>query len=198
MAQHGKASAAPPQSGGIRAIVGRHGLFWIGGGVLALAAILFSVLLFLPSGQSGSPGILKIGQRAPVFTIDNVSGQAVSLASERGHPVILNFWATYCQPCQTETPLLQHTMLAHQNQHLVILGIDQGEEVSAIAQYGKDYDLSYPLLADVNQQVNHLFGVTGLPVSYFIDSQGTIRYIVNGVLSPSTLSAGLAAIGITG
>jgi len=92
--------------------------------------------------------------------------------------------------------LLQRTLEQHQAQGLVVLGVDQGEEISAITQFGKSYELAYPLLADTHLAVNHKYGVTGLPVSYFIDGKGAIRTIVNGVLQTNTLQDGLASIGI--
>jgi cytochrome c biogenesis protein CcmG/thiol:disulfide interchange protein DsbE len=204
MAQHKASSiAASKQSeepaspiSRMRSLIGRRGLFWIGGGLAAIIVVAFIVLLFQPSGKSGSPGILSVGQAAPDFTLADVSGHKISLAAERGHPVILNFWATYCQPCQSETPLLQRTMVQYSSSGLVVLGIDQADPVVDVAQFGKDYGLTYPLLPDVSQSVNHLYGVTGLPVSYFVDKSGVIRYDVNGALQPQTLAAGLRSIGL--
>jgi cytochrome c biogenesis protein CcmG/thiol:disulfide interchange protein DsbE len=191
-----KAHMALPHTG--RRLLGRHGIFWLAllGG--AAIVVVFVWLLFQPSGQSGSPGILSVKQAAPNFTAQNSNGQPISLAQFKGHPVIINFWATFCAPCRSETPLLQRTYLAHQNQGLVVLGIDQAEEVDAIVQYGHAYALTYPLIPDSGQTINHLYGVTELPVSYFVDAQGIIRYAVNGVLDANSLATGLHAIGITG
>lgn len=180
-----------------RQLLGRHGIFWIAllGG--AAIVVVFIWLLFQPSGQSGSPGILSVKQAAPNFSAQTSSGKPITLAQFKGHPVIINFWATFCAPCRSETPLLQRTYLAHQSQGLVVLGIDQAEEVDAVVQYGQAYALTYPLIPDSGQKINHLYGVTALPVSYFVDAQGIIRYAVNGVLDANSLAAGLHAIGIT-
>jgi peroxiredoxin len=182
----------------LKTLLGKHGLFWIGGTVITLVVVLFVWFLFQPSGQPGSPGTLAIGQHAPNFTLTDTAGKHVSLAQFSGHPILLNFWATTCGPCQSETPLLQRTLLSHQAQGLVVLGVDQGEEIAAIAKFGKDYALAYPLLADSQLAVNHTYGVTGLPVTYFIDAKGAIRYISNGGLLTNTLKNGLTAIGVTG
>jgi cytochrome c biogenesis protein CcmG, thiol:disulfide interchange protein DsbE len=182
----------------LQARLGRRGAFWIGGSVVTLGIVLFVWFLFQPSGAAGSPGVLAPGQQAPNFTLASTAGKQVSLSHFQGHPVVVNFWSTTCGPCQSETPLLQRTLQQHQAQGLVVLGVDQGEEMSAITQFGKNYELSYPLLADTHLAVNHQYGVTGLPVSYFIDGKGTIRAIVNGVLQTNTLQNGLTSIGITG
>ncbi len=187
-----------PQSTGLRRILGRHGTFWITLIVVGVVVVGFIWLLFQPSGQAGSPGILNVGQTAPNFAAQNAAGQPVTLAQYRGHPVIINFWGTFCAPCRSETPLLQRTYSAYQGQGLVVLGVDQAEPVDSVVQYGKDYALQYPLIPDTKLAINKLYGVTALPVSYFVDAHGVIRYAVNGVLSQSTLATGLHTIGLNG
>ncbi len=193
-------SAEPPAAAtsSKRAWLGKHGAFWITGGVIALVAGAFIWFLFQPNNGSLSPGVLAAGQRAPNFSVTDVSGHVTSLAALHGHPIILNFWGTFCEACRTETPLLQRTYEACQGQGLMILGVDQGEQNDAITQYGKDYGLTYPLLPDPLQNLNRAYGVTGLPVSYFIDGQGIIRSVVNGPLTAQSLATGLRAIGLSG
>lgn len=174
-----------------------RGAFWIGGALLAAALIAFGVLLFQPSGQVGS-ALLPVGQTAPAFTLTDVAGQPINLTAYRGHPVLINFWATTCQPCQTETPFLQRTFLADKAQGLMILGVSQADPADSVAQFGANYGLTYPLLPDPLLHVGQKYQVTSLPASYFVDKQGIIRYTVNGILKTDTLAAGLRAIGVTG
>ncbi len=188
------ATTRPPRQR-VRRWLGPHGFFWLGGVAIALVIVLFTWFLFQPAGTPGS-SLLPIGQAAPNFTLTDAAGHTVSLAQYRGHPVLINFWATYCGPCRTETPLLERTMQAHQQAGLVILGVDQGEPLDAIRQFGNDYGLTYPLLADYQLAVNRQYGVTSLPDSYFIDASGAIRYTVNGILQMTTLAIGLQTIGI--
>ncbi|MBA3826709.1 MAG: TlpA family protein disulfide reductase [Ktedonobacterales bacterium] len=185
--------AAPPK----RSLLGKHGVFWIGLLVAAAVLIGFISLLFAPSGKSGSLGILAVGQTAPSFSAQTAAdGKAITLAQFKGHPVVINFWGTFCIPCRSETPLLQRTYAAHSAAGLMILGIDQAEPADSVAQYGKDYGLTYPLIPDGNLTINKAYGVTALPVTYFIDAKGIIRSATNGVLSPGSLASGLQSIGI--
>jgi len=180
----------------IQTFLGKRGLFWISIGTIALVLGVFIWFLFQPSGSSASVG-LAVGQKAPTFTLKDPTGKKISLQQFRGHPVLVNFWGTFCGPCQTETPLLERTYQQYKNQGLVILGIDQGESSDAVAKFGSDYNLSYQLLLDTGGlDTNKAYNVTSLPASFFIDSQGTIRAVSTGVLFDTTLKSGLTAIDI--
>jgi cytochrome c biogenesis protein CcmG, thiol:disulfide interchange protein DsbE len=196
-----KAAATPnpaPVAPAKRSILGKHGVFWIALIVGAVVVVGFIALLFAPSGKAGSPGVLSVGQTAPNFTAQVAAdGKVISLAQYKGHPVVINFWGTFCAPCRSETPLLQRTYAAHSSAGLVILGIDQGEPADSVVQYGKDYGLTYPLIADGVLKVNKAYGVTALPVTYFVDAKGIIRTASNGVLTPDSLAKGLQSIGIS-
>jgi len=163
--------------------------------VSAALVVVLIWFLFLPAGTAGST-LLPVGHPAPAFTLPDSSGHATSLSQYRGHPLILNFWATFCEPCRTETPLLQRTVQTYQHQGFTILGIDQGEPNDAIRAFGTAYGLTYPLLADSQLQVNRQYGVTALPATYFIDATGVVRATSNGILTPSSLASGLHTIGI--
>jgi cytochrome c biogenesis protein CcmG, thiol:disulfide interchange protein DsbE len=180
----------------IKTRLGRYGIFWLVGGTITVLLIAFIIVLFQPSGNSASPDALHVGHAAPNFNLTDPSGKRFALAQFKGHPVVLNFWGTFCEPCKSETPLLEQTYQKYKDQGLIVIGIDQGEPMDPISQFGKDYALSYILLADTKLAVNNQYGVTGLPVSYFIDSQGVIRSVNNGVLLKDSLTQGLQAIGV--
>lgn len=162
--------------------------------VVALILILvggFFWLLFQPSSDSSPAGGIGIGQSAPNFTLSDAKGQEVSLSSFRGHPVIINFWASYCAPCQTETPLLKSFYDDHQAQGLVILGVNEGEPLSILTKYAQDYNVTYPVLSDRTLQFNGTssYNPVQLPRTYFIDKQGIVRAVSNGALGPQQLQA---------
>ncbi len=159
---------------------------------LALVVILvggFVWFLFQPSKDTGPAGGIAIGQAAPNFTLMDANGHSVALSSFRGHPVIINFWASYCAPCRGETPLLQQFYQQHQAQGVVILGINEGEPISNMTQYIQEYNVTYPVLSDRTLQFNDTasYNPTPLPRTYFIDKQGIVRAVFNGALSPQWL-----------
>ena len=159
---------------------------------LALVVVIaggFIWLLFQPSKDTTPAGGVPVGQAAPNFTLTDVKGHAVSLSSLRGHAVIINFWASYCAPCQDELPLLNSFYQQHQKDGLVILGINEGEPMATITDFAQRYQIAYQVLSDPKYALNadSSYDPSPLPRSYFIDKQGVVRAVFNGELSPSAL-----------
>ncbi len=161
---------------------------------LALVVVIaggFIWLLFQPSKDTTPAGGIPIGQTAPDFTLTDLNGHQVTLSSLRGHPVVINFWASYCAPCQDEMPLLNAFYQQHHTDGLVILGINEGEPMATISDYAQRYKIAYQVLSDPSYQFNadSSYDPSPLPRSYFIDKQGIVRAVFNGELSPATLQA---------
>lgn len=161
--------------------------------LIALVLLLggFAWLLFQPSKDAGPAGGIGVGQAAPNFTLTDVNGHQVALSSLRGHPVIINFWASYCQPCQDEMPLLNSFYQQHQADGLVILGINEGEPMATVSDFAGRYKIAYQVLSDPRYAFNSdsSYDPSPLPRSYFIDKQGLVRAVENGELSPQVLQA---------
>ncbi|MCI0344898.1 MAG: TlpA family protein disulfide reductase [Chloroflexi bacterium] len=127
---------------------------------------------------------LELGQKAPELTGDDggrivqltdLDGQPVSLAALRGQPVWINFWATWCPPCQRETPVLRETYEAHKSEGLVLLAIDVQETADVARQYVTRYGLTYRIGMDVTGAIFRTYRIFGLPSQYFVDRDGVIR-----------------------
>jgi cytochrome c biogenesis protein CcmG/thiol:disulfide interchange protein DsbE len=166
-------------------------LFFVGLGLVVVVAGGFIWLLFQPSKDTAPAGGIGVGQAAPNFTLTALKGKPLTLSSLRGHAVIINFWASYCQPCQNEMPLLNNFYQQHQADGLVILGINEGEPMATISDYAQRYKIAYQVLADPSYQFNadSSYDPSPLPRTYFIDKQGIVRAVFTGELSPATLQA---------
>jgi peroxiredoxin len=162
-------------------------------GLIAIVILLsgFIWLLFQPSKGTVPTGGIGIGQAAPNFTLPDENGHPITLRSFRGQPTIINFWASYCAPCQDETLLLQRFYEDHQSQKLVILGINEGEPMSTITQFVQQYELTYPVISDRTLQFNDSssYDPVPLPRTYFIDKQGIVQALFTGELNAETLQA---------
>ncbi len=125
------------------------------------------------------------GQQAPNFTLQNLQGQNVSLASFKGHPVIVDFWATWCGPCKMEIPWLEQLQQQYAGQGLQIIGINADDldkddpaklftEKREIGDFASEMHINYPVLLDADAIANAWGGVDALPTTFFIDRNGRI------------------------
>lgn len=146
---------------------------------------------------------LDIGQRAPELAgqdgdrpiqLADLDGRPLSLAALRGRPVWINFWATWCPPCQRETPDLRDAYDAHEAEGLVLIAIDVQEDVDSVRDYAHRYELRYPIGLDTYAAIMRTYRVFGLPTHYFIDREGLIRDRYFGPLNRQQIEQRLALI----
>lgn len=154
----------------------------------------------------GSPTVgLRPGSLAPELAglrsdgsrwqLLDVTGKPVRLADHRGRGVWINFFASWCGPCQSETPTLRTMDQEFRSRGLDLIGISvQESDNSDVAAYARTYDLGYTIAADLSADVFHLYGVYALPTQVFIDPTGIVRAVVNGPLDPAQATAYIRAI----
>jgi peroxiredoxin len=139
----------------------------------ALVAVvgLFTLLVWRLTHQSHPP---KLGGPAPDFTLHRLdNGAMVDLKSLRGKPVVLNFFASWCEPCKGEAPVLESAWRKYRSQ-VVFLGIDYHDVTSDGRRFLRAHDITYPTVADGSGDVADRYGVTGVPETYFINAQGRL------------------------
>ncbi len=125
---------------------------------------------------------------APKVELPRLSGEGHgSLADYRGKVVVLNFWASWCEPCRTESPLLErwHKRLAARNG--TVLGVDVLDVSSDARAFAREYGLSYPMLRDKDGDTLDDFGVIAYPETFVIDRQGRIAALRRGPVTKAWL-----------
>ena len=162
----------------------------------ALLGIAWTVMSRESVLQASSPITLSeapiVGHPAPEFTLQTAVGQTVTLSEitsqdgSNSKPVVLNFWASWCGPCRVEMPNLQQASVKY-NGRAAFIGINQGEDLSTITDFGNEYNVTYPLLIDPDNRVNLTYEVNSLPTTVFIDQNGIVREVVIGILSEAVL-----------
>jgi peroxiredoxin len=147
------------------------------------------ILQFLEKNATASENIILVGDPAPDFTAQTLDGNQISLKEYLGSPVAISFWATWCEPCKTEMPVLQQATLQYQKDRMVILGVNASENVNVIRDFITGRQLSLPILLDPNRQIQKLYGVNELPVTIWIDSSGIVRAEELGPTTPELIGA---------
>lgn len=141
---------------------------------------------------AGNPGP-GVGRVAPDFSLPLVDGGTFSLAAQRGKPVVLNFWATWCGPCQRELPAIQRAA-EHYGEDVVFVGVDQGETAEAVQRYVDKLGLTFEIPMDGDGEIGFQYNVKGLPTTFFIDREGIIRSYWMGEMNSMTLAENIGAI----
>jgi thiol-disulfide isomerase/thioredoxin len=163
----------------------RRLLVWGGG-----AAVLTAVVLF---GLGASRG--RNGQPAPALPRESLSGQAVTLAALRGHPVLVTFWASWCDPCLHEAPALEGFSRSLGGR-ATLVGVNWSDpSLSAAHAFVRRYGWTFPNLRDPQGAAGLRFGLTGLPTTFVIDSSGRVRATLRGPQTQKTLASALATVG---
>jgi cytochrome c biogenesis protein CcmG, thiol:disulfide interchange protein DsbE len=121
-------------------------------------------------------------------------GSSVALGELRGTPVVLNFWASWCVPCQEEAPTLEQAWRKLARPHRVLLlGLDMQDVITDARGFMRHYAVDYPNIRDPSNDVARSYGATGIPETFFISAQGRIVGHIVGASSASQLTAGIAA-----
>ncbi|HEY0716338.1 MAG TPA: TlpA disulfide reductase family protein [Streptosporangiaceae bacterium] len=154
------------------------------------------------SGAGGTSSAQSlIGRRAPAFDLaalrDPVPGgpaSRVSLASYAGQPVIVNFFASWCGPCKTETPLLARYYRSERGA-VPVIGVDANDSRTAALAFTGKYGVSYPVGSDPAVTAASAYGVAGLPQTFFLNAQHKIVDRVYGVVTAGSLAHGVKLMG---
>ncbi len=160
-------------------------------------ALLGSQVLTPAQNQSNAGVSPLLGHPAPDFTLAVLSthpAPALHLASLKGKPVMLNFWASWCDVCKAEARLLQNTWQRVQGQGIVFVGIDIQDTQSDGLSFLQTYGITYPNVVDADGSVTINYGVTGVPETFFLNRQGVIVKKVIGELTEQTLENNLQLI----
>ena len=155
----------------------------LGAQALAVAGVgvLATLLVWNLTHQTPPP---KVGAPAPVFTLQRLSGDGqISLASLRGRTVVLNFIASWCDPCKREAPVLEHLWQQDRANGLVVLGIDANDSRGDARRFLHVHDVTYPVVFDHQGLVaSDRYGIANLPVTYVLNPKG--RIVGGQILGP--------------
>jgi cytochrome c biogenesis protein CcmG/thiol:disulfide interchange protein DsbE len=159
---------------------------------MLLAALAFSGCS-VRVGGSGASGVARVGHPAPDWTVPTSRGAKLTLSSLRGKAVYLNFFATWCPPCNEEAPSINALQKQYGYRGLQVVGVDELENQKKAESFVRKFGLVYPAVVD-DGTLQSQYEVNGLPVHVFIDRSGVIKKIAVGEMSTAQIAAAVRSI----
>jgi cytochrome c biogenesis protein CcmG/thiol:disulfide interchange protein DsbE len=160
---------------------------------LALPAAPVGAQHVHPAPQNSGP---VVGAAAVPFDLKTLEGKAAGLQTFRGKPLVLNFFASWCDPCREEMPLINDLATKGAKQGYSVLGIAVEDSRDAVTEYAREAKLVFSIALDLNSAVKRSYRIFGPPATFFIDGQGVIRDVVLGPITAERARDALKRAGI--
>ncbi|NGP43668.1 thiol-disulfide oxidoreductase ResA [Bacillaceae bacterium SIJ1] len=159
-----------------------------------LLVMLVAVGYTLYSGIFDKPSIVRAGQVAPNFSLETLDGGRIELEELRGKGVIINFWGTYCEPCEREMPALEAGYNMYKDQGVEVLAVNVAETKIIVKDFVDRMGTTFPILMDNRSEIMKLYGVGQLPSTFMIDPTGEIVQHKIGEMSAEEIRGYMEAV----
>ncbi len=147
-----------------------------------------------PPGAS-LPESAAVGSPAPDFELTSLEDENIRLSELRGKIVVINFWATWCEPCKFEMPFFEK-LYSNPQKQLEILAVNFDEPRQKVQEFAEEYNLSFPILLDPGASVQEIYRVRGYPTTFIVDENGIIRYHHIGLITGEQIYKYLSELGV--
>ncbi|MFO7321613.1 MAG: TlpA disulfide reductase family protein [Chloroflexota bacterium] len=154
-------------------------------GAIVVVAAIFGLALARQKQTQPTAGA------APDFTVTTFDGETIRLSDLRGQIVVLNFWASWCGPCEQEAPALEAIWQRYRDQDVVVLGIAYVDNPSNSLQFIERFGLTYPNAPDAGTVISDAYNIQGVPETFIIDRDGNITEFILAQVTEQGLTASL-------
>lgn len=152
-----------------------------------LRFLMFLLIMPLLVACDGGAPKLNTGSTAPGFSATRLDGSTVRFPDDfRGKPLVIRFWADWCRYCEGEMKAIDRVYQRRRTQGLQVLAVNAGQDKEAVAAFIKKIGVGYPALLDEKSAIARQYGVVGLPTTYFVGADGTIKAKVVGEADEAT------------
>lgn len=130
---------------------------------------------------------VSVGEKAPDFILTDLQGHKHRLSDYKGQGVFLNFWGTWCTPCETEMPYINNEYHQFKDKGVQVLAVNVSESNLAVENFAQQHGLDFPIVIDKDGQVQAAYGIDPLPATFLIDKDGKVVKYYTGQLSEETV-----------
>ena len=166
--------------------------------VILIVVVIVLAIVFYKAARRHSAQTLPVSAAghslAPDFSLTDLNGQPLNLASYRGKVVLLDFWATWCTPCRAEIPHFVEYQNNYRPQGLQIIGISMDDDLKPVGPFYKEYKMNYPVALGNDKLAEAYGGILGLPVTFLIGRDGHIQAKYVGAVDISTIEQGIKSL----
>ena len=163
---------------------------------MVVVFVLVAALLALVAFQMRRNGPLAAGrvgegERAPDFTLQTFAGETIRLADLRGQVVVVNFWASWCVPCEAEALELERAWQQYRDRGVMFLGVDYVDTEREALAFLTEFGVTYPNGPDLRTEISHRFRVRQVPETFVVDPTGTLAAVFIGPTTQAQLQAAI-------
>ncbi len=152
--------------------------------ILIVVVVAFAIFFWIFRRHSAAPHQTEL-RVAPDFALTDLSGQSIKLSDFRGKVILLDFWASWCEPCKTEIPHFIDMQNRYASQGLQVIGISMDDEEKPVRDFQQQFKMNYPVAIGNAKLAESYGGILGLPITFVIDHQGRIYKRHIGQTEPS-------------
>lgn len=153
--------------------------------IVLISAVIFAI--YQSTIKESEIKKASVNYQSPNFKLEALNGNELELKDLRGKAVLINFWATWCEPCKKEMPDIQEAYNQYKDENFEVIAISSQESKITVNDFIQSYHLSFPVFIDKSGEVSNTYSVRFLPTSFFIDANGTIKRIYEGQMSRNQL-----------
>jgi cytochrome c biogenesis protein CcmG/thiol:disulfide interchange protein DsbE len=168
--------------------------------IILICALAISAMAATVWAQHVHPAAPKsapvVGAAAIPFDLKTIDGKGAGLETFRGKPLVLNFFASWCDPCRDEMPLINELAAKANKEGYNVLGIAVEDTRAAVMEFAKEAKLIFPIALDLNSTVKRSYRIFGPPATFFVDRQGVILDVVLGPITPERAREAMKRVGV--